>query len=410
MGWFGANSSPIWLNNRVSGQGFPEYFSQKPTYLHNVNSMTHYYTWLASGLWKSQLQTHANSAALLSMLGVQYVIIHKDVPDYMKAALKMDKHLRRDSQLKKVFNSKLISIYENTQYKDRIWAVDKKNAFYCDYGLKCIEKFYANKKMTPYNTVAYITDNDGIPHTKIDQIYSTTANITKFYNLIINQAITDNEGKVIFASDNLASLKYTECLTDTHHGVYHTRFKPNEKHDYANTFGVQNCVFALNSFQNRIELPVYLDKGKYVVLIRHLNQNSSGAVKVVTPYFKTNISSAYTKEALYKYKVSFANVTKANNFKLKLTNNYGNNVISLIAFIPKKEFNKYQKHFQNFHTINNSVKNVSNKTKIINIQKISPIHWNVKVRAIKQPFILNFAETYNKNWTASISSPKGKVL
>ena len=414
MGWFGENSRPFWATNNDTMQGFPEYISSKPGYWHYTNQMTHFYTWAFSGIWKSVIQENKNSSDILKILGAKYVVVHNDVPGYEQGTKNIVNNLSSSPQFKLVWQKDYLSIFENLDYKSRIWATSQENALFCDYGLKCLEDFYG--KADPYKTTVFVSDSElkAEVFEKIHQVFyvNTKNEEEKFYNLLIGKILTDkNSGtKIIFSKDYLKYQQYAACLSDTHHGTYHDFFQ-QQPPDFANGFGFQNCLFFLGPNQySKIYLPFSIKNGDYVVLIRYLQQGSQAGFKVSLPGFAQEFISP-AKDGLIGY-IYFRGETKIaseTESEVILANLSGINFINLIALIPKQEFENNLDFFKSRLREIQATETFPNSSLIIKkVERINPVKWEVNLFADK-PFVLSFAESYNPFWKAIIFKNSQKV-
>jgi len=407
MGWFGKNSSPFWVNNKEAMQGFPENVSSQPTYWHYTNQMTHFYTWLASGIWKSQIQENEKVSNLLNILGIKYLIVHNDVLGYEPRTAQIINNLTNSKNFALVYQKDYLSVFKNLEYKAKIWLNSQENAVFCDYGLKCLEDFY--EKIDFDKTTIFVTDTllDSSVLKKINKIFTIrdfeNGEEEKFYNLIINKILAENNANsiIIFSKNYFKHQDYACCLSDTHHGTYHEFFQPNEAYDYANSFDFQNCFFLLTPYYSKISLPVSIKKGDYVVLIRYMNHKQGGNFAIFSPYFNYGLNSLPKNEENLNYYSYFKNEIKIKTdikTEIHFLNKKGVNFISLIALIPQQEFEEQLNFFKsNLIQVDNPKEASENNLAIKEIIRINPSFWQAKGSTDK-PFILNFAESFSPFW------------
>ncbi|MBU4351204.1 hypothetical protein L6250_01595 [Candidatus Parcubacteria bacterium] len=416
MGWFGQNSSPFWVNNKETMQGFPESISSKPGYWHYTNQLTHFYTWLLSGIWKSQIQENQNVSNLLNILGVKYVVVHNDVPGYLPGTKRIINNLSSSEDFKLVWQKDYLSVFENSSYKTRIWAASQENAFFCDYGLKCLGDFY--DKADSGKTVAFVADTElkALAFEKVDKIFgieNSKDNEEKFYNLVIGKTLSDKDSKakVIFSKEYFKYQNYAACLSDTHHGTYHDFFSQEQPADFANSFWFQNCLFFLGPRQySKISLPVSIENNEYVILIRYLQQNGQAGFRISFPNFTREFwSTGQDGQSRYFYFKNELEIKQKIEGEIVLSNLEGINFVSLIALIPKQEFEKNLNFFKsNLTEIGPADSFPNSKPTIGEIKRINPSKWQISVFSDK-PFALNFAESYNPFWKVKIFKNSEKL-
>jgi hypothetical protein len=404
MGWHGKEVRPTWLGNyQPSAQAFPEFASSKPTYLHYFTPMTHVYTWLASGHWKSELMSNPQSANLVNILGVKYIIVHTDVPGYQKNTQQILQQLSNNKNFKLVEHEKYLYVFKNLTYESRVWAVSDTNAAFCDAGLACLSSYFT--KNSVYNSSVLLTDQ--LTTSKIikniNNIYFSLPS-QNYNNLVINKLIQEKDSKssILFAKDFTENISSIGCLSDTHQGEYHTLFSLTESYDYGNSFVFGNCFFVFNNVQAPINLPFTLKQGKYVMLTRYLAHQNGESFTISSPLFNFTFKTK-TNEPInyYRYDRHDLNIEQTTELPLTFTSSGGINSISFVAFIPEDIYNKNVEYFSNNLSVINGDTKDPRKVKVFNVKEVNSSEWSMDVES-STPFILNFAEAYNPLWQATV--------
>lgn len=412
MGSFGNNTSPYWAPSDTTGQGFLENMSSQPSYMHYYERMTSPYLWLASGIWESELIKNNRIDELLNIIGVKYLLVHDDVPGYHANTLQIQKRLQTHKSFKLVYKNEYVYVYQNMSFKSRIWTTKLSNASYCDHGFSCLSSFF--KHISPYQSTTFLTDvlanktiNQNIYRFVLAQKDRVDEN---YYNLLVNSLLQNSSLRslVLFSKDYLANQKFSSCLSDTHHALYHTYFPPNMAHDYAYSFEYQNCFFALSQEQPQIRFIVdNVPEGDYVMMVRYFQYapqqsfivGSDTFSQIVSPQEGDNYKNGYV------YRIYPVHVPANDGLNLQLSSTGSTNLISLIAFVPKSTFDS------TFHKLSTTLSTVPMPTKMIQpdqlpkYHRINPTEWSVDLDT-NHPVILNFAESHNPFWKAVIYKNK----
>lgn len=416
MGWFAStppsSTGPYW-SKKTFAQSFPEIGSALPTYTHYNNQLTHVYTWLASGVWESEAKSNEDISDLLAILGIEYVIVHNDIPDYQSAVKKIHDNFKNTKGLQNIFSNSIITIYKNTDYKQRIWTTSGDNLTWCDSGYLCLSELYQN--ISPYKHTSILTDVaiPNINNLPVIPVFSHSAKSEEnaVQNILMNYVFSGTiPGTIASPNKYFERLYRVSCVTDTHQGLHHTYFETDKRYFYDNSFTFDTCFYVPDSPSVSISLPITLPKGKYKMLTRYFINPKGGNFEVTSDYFSRSIQSKDESASISGFIYDSTDIEIQNDERFRVhiqAKEDATNLVNFIAFIPLKTYNDWYKKIESTIRVNQDTLILSdNNGSVSDIVRNNPTVWEFSLVSNKAG-VINFAESYSKYWRLTLTDKDG---
>ncbi len=421
MGWFGYNNEdsnpnigPYWLKGDDRGQGFTELISPKPTYGHYYNNFTDPYTWLASGVWKSLVQSSPNIMEVGKILGIKYFILHKDIPDYTRYTTgDSEKNLKAANNSSLVYENTIASVFENTAYTKRVWSTDQADNTICDNGLACVESAVV-KGLDPYKTTLFLSDHMGPQDTfDLANSYYQIAENTKTdleMPLVLKTLRQRNDASAIIINpqETLATMRYAACLSDTHHGIYHYYLVRQHQYKFDQAEDDWGCFYLLLNPSDILKYRVALANKPHKLILRHLRHPAGGKLALNLDGQNISIETLKTAETGYGgfYYAGYDFTPKNPEATLTITPISGINMVSSIAIVPSDSYQQVAAETQKLSKVVGFSATNYHGDSVKNLVKNSPVEWQFEL-ADGLAKTINFAEAYSPGWKLKVSTESG---
>lgn len=344
---FGRARQPTWIERDkpiFDAFGIIVYGSSKPTYSLEYMPFSYFYKFAFSPVHDSLLHKGdiKNLETLLTILGIKYLIIHKDVRN-----VDVDKILQRilsNYNFKLVFSYGDIYVFENKKYTGRILVLPANSTFILWGGLaqaKSLVDCVETESIFPIIVGDSTMDVNKILETSYSKIVFT--NYKNIYDLMIyyipkNYLIAPAEYTKHF---DLFGKNWSKAyLSDPHHGSWSSFINTLLGYNYKWEFSYEvnyGIIFATG--KDTLEIPIYItEPGEYYILVRALKNPKGGKIEVDIGNLSKTIITKDPARAEFLWENLGKVWLNIGQQRLKIKNVEGHNAINLVIVIPEKEF------------------------------------------------------------------------